>query len=345
MSRLYGCLLVAALVATGLAGPAAGGEVPAELPKPDKTPPDTAKPLKVYLLCGQSNMVGMGRIAGDGPETLETLVKREGRFQHLIGDDGKWTTRNDAYFVDLTNRRIAKWLTVGVMGRNVGPEVQFGHIMGWYHDEMVLVIKIAQGNRSISFDLTPPSSRIGAPKKGKFYTGWQYDVFIKDAHKILDNLKEYFPAYKDQGYEVAGFCWWQGHKDAGLSARYYERHLVNLINDFRKEFDAPKAKFVVATVAFGGKSMSRAYRAIHKAQMAVSDFDKHPEFKGNVASIDTKPFWRGGGYHYGNNAETFTLVGDALGREMVRLIEADRAAETEVPAETGKAERPAPPSF
>jgi len=325
MSTMTRGLSVAALAAAAFVVPAGAGEVPAELPKPDKTPPDTTKPLKVYMLSGQSNMVGMGRIAGDGPETLETLVKREGKFQHLIGDDGKWTTRNDAYFVSLTNRRIARWLTVGVMGGNVGPEVQFGHIMGWYHDEMVLVIKIAQGNRSISFDVTPPSSRIGAPKKGKFYTGWQYDAFVRDAHKILDNLKEYFPAYKDQGYEVAGFCWWQGHKDAGLSARYYERHLVNLINDFREEFDAPKAKFVVATVGFGGRSMSRAYREIHKAQMAVSDYEKYPEFKGNVASVDAKPFWRGGGYHYGNNAETFTLVGDALGREMVKLLETDKA--------------------
>jgi len=34
---------------------------------------------------------------------------------------------------------------------------------------------------------------------------------IADAHKISNNLKDYFLAYKGPGYEVAGFCWWQGH--------------------------------------------------------------------------------------------------------------------------------------
>ena len=193
--------------------------------------------------------------------------------------------------------------------------------------QMVMVIKAAQGNRSIGFDVMPPSSRVGLSKEGKWYKGWQYDAFIADAHKILDNLSEYFPDYKGQGYEVAGFCWWQGHKDAGMSQRYYERHLVNLIKDLRAEFNAPNALFAVATVGFGGKSMSRSYREILKAQMAVGDPKKHPAFAGNVSSIDTRGFWRGGGvsptgagYHYNGNAETYTLVGDALGRAMVNML-------------------------
>lgn len=296
--------------------------------KTDPNTPDVTKPVKVYILSGQSNMVGMGHINGDKPGTMTTLVNKDKKFQHLVDENGKWTVRDDVFFVDLTNRRIAKWMQVGVMGRMVGPEVQFGFILGDYHDEMVLVIKVAQGNRSIGQDVTPPSSRIGAPKVGKYYKGWQYDAFIADAHKILDNLSEYFPDYKGQGYEVAGFCWWQGHKDAGMSQRYYERHLVNLIKDLRAEFNAPNAPFAVATVGFDGKGMSRSYKEILKAQMAVGDPKKHPKFAGNVSSIDTRGFWRGGGvsptgggYHYNGNAETYTLVGDALGNAMVEMVE------------------------
>lgn len=297
----------------------------------DTTPPAEApKPLKVYILSGQSNMVGFGRIAGDGPGTLETLIKNNRQFTHFVDEQGNWKVRDDTFFVDLTNRRIAEWLRVGVMGRNIGPEAQFGFLLGDYHDETVLIIKAAQGNRSISFDVMPPSSRIGLKKEGKFYNGWQYDAFVADIHKILDNLNDYFPDYKDRGYEVAGFCWWQGHKDAGLSQRYYERHLVNLINDLRAEFDAPKAPFVVATVGFEGKGMSKKYREILNAQMAVSDPEKYPAFEGNVMSIDSRPFWRsgaespgGGGHHYNGNAETYVLVGDALGRAMIELIEKD----------------------
>jgi alpha-galactosidase len=314
----------------------AGSPIPDALPAFDATQkPNVKKPIKVFLISGQSNMVGFGNIAGDKPGTLETLVKKEKKFPHLIDADGKWVKRNDCYFVDITNRRIASYLTVGVMGRNIGPELQFGHIMGHYHDEVVLVIKIAQGNRSISFDVMPPSSRVGAPKVPPFYKGWQYDKFVEDAHKILDNLKDYYPDYQDQGYEIAGFCWWQGHKDNGLQQLFYELHLVNLINDLRKEFKAPKAPFAIATVGFDGKNMRKGYREILKAQMAVADAKKYPQFKGNVMTVDARPYWRGKaespgnhGHHYNQNAETYYLVGDALGRMMATMLKAQNESKT-----------------
>lgn len=297
----------------------------------DEAPPPDAKPLKVFILMGQSNMVGFGRINGDGPGTLNTLVRTEGKYQHLIDDEGNWRVRDDVYFIDITNRRIARWLTPGVMGRNIGPEVQFGFVVGDYLDEPVLVIKAAQGNRSISFDVMPPSSRVGYKKEGKFYKGWQYDAHVADVRKILGDLKDYYPDYDGRPYEIAGFCWWQGHKDAGLSQRYYERHLVNLINDLRDEFDSPNAKFAVATVGFGGSGMSKAYRQIFTAQMAVGDSDKYPEFDGNVMSFDSRPFWReggvspgGGGHHYNGNAETYMLVGDGLGKAMVEMLQKEQ---------------------
>jgi alpha-galactosidase len=194
------------------------------------------------------------------------------------------------------------------------------------------VIKIAQVNRSISFDVTPHSSRVGAPKEPPFYKGWQYDKFVEDAHKILDNLKDYYPDYEGQGYEIAGFCWWQGHKDHGIQQLFYELHLVNLIKDLRKEFKAPNAPFAIATVGFDGKNMSKGYREILKAQMAVAKAKEYPEFAGNVMTVDARPFWRSKaqspgnhGHHYNQNAETYYLVGDDLGRMMVTMLEAQKA--------------------
>ena len=66
-----------------------------------------------------------------------------------------------------------------------------------------------------------------------------------------------------------------------------------------------------------------------KAQLAVDgDAGKYPEFKGNVAAVDARPFWRdkevspsGAGYHYNHNAETYMEVGNALGRAMAELLE------------------------
>jgi hypothetical protein len=137
-----------------------------------------------------------------------------------------------------------------------------------------------------------------------------------------------YPQFKDQGYEVAGFVWWQGHKDGGSPADIgmYEKNLANLIKAWRKEFNAPNAPWAIATVGFHGKDMPENYVKIANAQLAVADPQRHPEFAGTVKTIDARPFWRDASisprnqdYHYNHNAETYMLCGDALGRAMVEL--------------------------
>ena len=48
----------------------------------------------------------------------------------------------------------------------------------------------------------------------------------------------------------------------------------------------------IATVGFGGKEMADNYRKIREAQLAVGDPDKHPEFAGNVRTVDPGGFLR-----------------------------------------------------
>jgi alpha-galactosidase len=73
--------------------------------------------------------------------------------------------------------------------------------------------------------------------------------------------------------------------------------------------------------------MKGRYLQILEAQMAVSDPAKHPEFAGNVLTVDTRDFWRSveqspknQGYHYNRNAETYMEVGNALGWDMAELL-------------------------
>ncbi|MFW6162007.1 MAG: sialate O-acetylesterase, partial [Planctomycetota bacterium] len=170
----------------------------------------------------------------------------------------------------------------------------------------------------------------GEPKKQvNWYAGKQYDEYVKAIHDVLDNFGTLFPAYKDQGYEIAGFVWWQGHKDGNPAhASRYEQNLVRLIKAWRAEFNAPKAPFVIATIGFGGWEMAGPHLTVVNAQLAVSaEKGKYPEFAGNVLTVETRGFWRdrsvsprNQGYHYNRNAETYMLVGDALGRAMVRLL-------------------------
>ena len=166
------------------------------------------------------------------------------------------------------------------------------------------------------------------PGPKDWYAGKQYDDFTTSIRAVLDNFGERYPQYKDQGYEIAGFVWWQGHKDGGSPAHIarYEQNLVNLIKAWRKEFKAPNAPWTIATVGFHGKEMPEHYVKIAQAQLNVADPKLHPEFAGTVKTIDARPFWRDSSispknqdYHYNHNAETYMLCGDALGRAMVEL--------------------------
>ena len=113
-----------------------------------------------------------------------------------------------------------------------------------------------------------------------------------------------------------------------VHAQRYEQNLVHLIKTLRTEFDAPQAPFAIATIGFGGWEMEGNALTVAKAQLAVSGVNgKYPEFKGNVHTIETRDFWRdesisprNQGFHYNQNAETYMLVGEALGDAILRLM-------------------------
>ncbi|MFQ6132887.1 MAG: hypothetical protein ACE5R4_12680 [Armatimonadota bacterium] len=63
-SRVRIVTTLAAVASASLVLSAAAQEIPAELPDPDGKAPDMTKPVKVYILAGQSNMIGMGEISG-----------------------------------------------------------------------------------------------------------------------------------------------------------------------------------------------------------------------------------------------------------------------------------------
>jgi len=307
-------------------------------------------PFKITYLTDAANGLGwIQRI--DIPGTLETVVKKDGKFPHLLDDQGNWTVRNDVTYKGVISATGQGPLTVGIQGNTIGPEMGFGHVMGYYYDEPVLIIKASIGNRSLGWDILPPGSerftydgRVyagykdtpsswveGEPKKVvNWYAGKQYDDFVQATHEVLNNFNKLFPQYKDQGYKVAGFVWWQGHKDGNAAhASRYEQNLVHLIKTLRKEFDSPEAPFVLGTIGFGGWEMQGSHLTVANAQLAVSgEKGNYPEFKGNVLTVETRDFWRtveqsprNQGYHYNRNAETYMLAGDALGRGMVDLLD------------------------
>ncbi len=65
------------------------------LPYSDDKPADMTKPVQVYILLGQSNMLGFGTVKGNKDGTLETAVKSKKLYPYLVDDAGKWAERKD----------------------------------------------------------------------------------------------------------------------------------------------------------------------------------------------------------------------------------------------------------
>jgi len=121
---------------------------------------------------------------------------------------------------------------------------------------------------------------------------------VKD---VLSDPKKVYPGYDPkQGYEIAGFIWFQGFND--LVGPYpgdpnkkgckdyseYSRLLACLIRDLRKELNTPKMPFVTGVLGVGGETKGDGTEAFRNAMAAPGEMD---EFKGTVANVYTHKFW------------------------------------------------------
>src|SRR5206468_11198208 len=104
----------------------------------------------------------------------------------------------------------------------------------------------------------------------------------------------------------------------------YESNMAHFISDLRKDLGVPALPFVIAETGMGGpEETNRRALALMRAQAAVAE---RPEFKGNVAFVATRQFWRtpekspnNQVYHWNCNAETYYLIGAAMGDAMKGL--------------------------
>ena len=357
-NRILPAFTFAAFAATTLVLNSLAAEAPAPIPKPDGKPADMTKAVQVYILMGQSNMVGMGKING-GEGSLEDAVKVKQKYTYLVDEAGAWSERKDVRFVRMMSGKGPlnnEWMAI--KGGKIGPEFGIGHVVGNAVDAPVMILKACIGNRSLGWDLLPPGSerfeeggkvypgykerpdswpadqakgKATEPppwldKNGKpieWYAGKQYDDDTADAKKVLADLGKHYPDATK--YEVAGFFFWQGEKDGGnpVHSSHYEQNLVRFIKQLRKDFDAPNAKFVLATLGEATKGSGGNGGKVLNAQLAVDGTSgKYPEFKGNVATVYANPLSLGGSGngHYNGNAETYMNVGEAMGQAMTELL-------------------------
>ena len=332
--------LDSALIAMSLVAHAAMAEQADE----GKSPAKFKGPVKVFVLAGQTNMEGQGVVSMAGEKDYNggkgNLVwsmknsKSAGKMECLKNEKGEWVVREDVQISFKVGDKVRKGgLTVGYTGyggsSHIGPELGFGFVMGDYFEEPVLLIKTAWGGKSLYVDFRPPSS---GGQVGPCYT-----KMVKEVRAALVELG-------DQKYEIAGFVWQQGWNDMCTKPAIpeYAQNLVNLVKDLRKEFNVPNMPVVVGELGNGGPVTSGDMFEFGKAQEEGTKQIKNGLF------IETTDFARpaelspntGHGHHWYGNAESYFLIGDALGKGMVKLLDANRSAGSGSGQETRTAKSP-----
>ena len=125
-----------------------------------------AKPLKVFLMAGQSNMEGHAEIRtidflGEDadPERAALLKKFKPDGKTLVTRDDVWVMSNGAFF-DKLQPGLGARNESDKLGDKIGPEYAFGSFMGEALEEQILLIKCAEGGTSLYQNWRPPSAGV-----------------------------------------------------------------------------------------------------------------------------------------------------------------------------------------
>ena len=277
--------------------------------------PLQAKPLKVFILVGQSNMEGHAQtrtfpaIAKD-PATADLYKK-------MVDAEGKPVVCDDVWIAysygDFSGNPVGKrsgQLTAGFGSQHhvgtgkISPEFTFGITMRELLGEPVLLIKDAWGGKSLMVDFRPPSGGEIADEKAKANAGKYYRLVIDHVKEVLADPKKVYPGYDaKEGFELAGFVWFQGFND--LVGSYpavdpakgrkgikdyseYSRLLACFIRDVRKDLSAPNLPFVIGVLGVGGAEAGEGTAAFRESMAAPGRME---EFKGSVTNVFTHEFW------------------------------------------------------
>ncbi len=292
----------------------------------------SAQPVRVFILAGQSNMQGHAHV-----RTIEHLGMDEAT-QPLLAEmrnaDGTdrvcervWISSIGCAETEQTGR-LTTGFGASQNGPKIGPEFTFGLTLQKLIDGPILIIKTSWGGKSLNTDFRSPSAGpytfnesqlANFEKQGKDLaaikadkaaaTGVYYRMMIDHIKGVTADIKRVIPETKDdQGYELAGFVWFQGWNDMVDAGTYphrdqpggydaYSAAMAHFIRDVRQDLNAPNLPFVIGVLGVGGPIElycpdQQRYKSTHaNFRNAMAAPANLPEFKDNVVAVRTEEYW------------------------------------------------------
>ncbi|AUX32115.1 MULTISPECIES: sialate O-acetylesterase [Sorangium] len=287
-----------------------------------------AQPVKLFVLAGQSNMVGFG-VGTALPAELQS--QPDVWYDHHNPD-----AREGGPYAEATS---TDWGPLEPKGeaRRYGPEITFGHAMAAaYPEHRIAIVKLAQGGTN----LVDHWGRGLGPDPEVLYKSQLYHALLgkldsatyagdralryPDEPTRLDNA---LARLESEGHdvEIAGLLWMQGENEAGWSAAFtYGDTLRGFIAAIREDLGVPGLPVVLGRIsdnlypANGGPiaaGKEANIDAVRAAQVAVAEEDPR------VAWVDTDDFAprrSDDTWHFDSAA--YQLLGDRFAEAYLALV-------------------------
>lgn len=192
-------------------------------------PPIEHDSVKLYILAGQSNMMGQYADKANLPVELQGEQS-----DVVVFCNGQWTTLHPGIGSATPN--------------DFGPEVTFGRTMAdSVTGESIVLVKYAVGATTLAdnWNSTTP---------GPLYTG-----LINTVNEAVAALSE------DHDVEIAGMIWMQGESDAMVhdKALAYEANFQNFVQDIREDLAVSDLPIAIGQIA--SDSAWTDYTIVHQA--------------------------------------------------------------------------------
>ncbi|WP_437759800.1 sialate O-acetylesterase [Sorangium sp. So ce1389] len=304
-----------------------------------------AQPVKVFVLAGQSNMVGFG-VGADLPPELRS--QPDIWYDHYNPD-----AREGGPYASATS---TDWGPLEPKGdaRRYGPEITFGRaVAAAFPEHRIAIVKVAQGGTNLVDHWgrgLPPDPEVLYKSQlyhtllgsldSATYTGDRALLYPDEVTRLDGALARLESEGHD--YEIAALVWMQGENEAGWSAAFrYGDTLRSFIAAVREDLRVPDLPVVLGRIsdnlypANGGPiaaGREANIDAVRAAQVAVADEDPR------VAWVDTDDFAPrrpDDAYHFDSAA--YQVLGQRFADAYIALASGESTSSASTASGTGDA--------